>query len=105
MPESRRPYTRPPSTTSTWKYAKIRQRPKGQQADRPKGGRWSRRARLNPRERLTLTVTYRGGAECWVEIHARGEMGRFVGSTYLIDVLQEIWEGAEHYMRDQDAPG
>lgn len=79
----------------------MRKRPKGQQGSTPKASRWGRRSALGRRETITLTVTFRGGEECWYEIKARGEMGRFVGVTCLHDVVQEISQGALWYTEER----
>ena len=87
------PYTCSPSTTSDWKWAKIRQRPKGQTSSRPQAGRsWFSRLPAWPlrRRKLTLTITYRGGAEAWFEIHARGGDLRTPGSTALLDLMRLV---------------
>lgn len=66
-------------------------RPAGGHSDgAPKAPRWFGRARRNPREPLTLTIKLRGGPECWYEVHARGSIGRFPGSTQLHDLMSEI---------------
>lgn len=83
-------YGRSPSTTWEWKKVKIRRPAGGQQARGPKGRRWYGRSRWDPREPLTLKVSYRGGEECWYEVHSRGSMGRFHGATALHDVMREI---------------
>lgn len=57
----------------------------------PKAPRWGRLARRNGREKLTITVTYRGGNQCWYLIEARGERGVFSGVTALHDVMSEIY--------------
>lgn len=90
---------RPPSTTGHWEFRKIRKRPQGQQRGTPKASRWGRRSALPRREPLTIKVTYRGGPECWYEIHARGEIGRFPGYVCLHDAFQEIMLGAEYHIR------
>jgi hypothetical protein len=46
--------------------------------------------RRNPREKLTLTISYRGGAEAWWLIEARGSSGVFPGVAALHDVMREI---------------
>jgi hypothetical protein len=35
-------------------------------------------------------MSYRGGAEAWVEVHARGSHGFFPGDRALVDVLWEV---------------
>lgn len=81
---------------------RVRRRPKGQQDSRPKGGRWSRRAKVNPRDPLTISVKFRGGPECWYEIHARGSMGRFPGYVSLHDAMHEIMLGQEWHHRNSE---
>lgn len=79
-----------PSTTWEWKRVKMARPPEARRAAPAKLARWWGRAPLNPRKPITLTVTLRGGAECWVEIHARGSAGRFHGATAIYDILREI---------------
>lgn len=93
------PNTRSSSTTGGWEYRKVRRRPKGQKPSTPKASRWGRRSALNPRDRLTLEIHFRGGAECWYEVRARGEVGRFPGYVDLHQVAQEIMLGAEYHIR------
>lgn len=50
-------------------------------------------ARRNRREPLTLSVKYRGGAEAWYEIKARGRTYRVPGHRALHDVMELINEG------------
>lgn len=81
------------STTWEFKRVKVKRRPPGPAGTVRSAARWFRYARWNPREPLTLKVKYRGGAECWYEIEARGSLGRFHGATSLHDVMQEIYGG------------
>lgn len=47
--------------------------------------------RLSPADRkVTITVTYRGGAECWYNLEARGRHGVFPGVASLHDIMREI---------------
>jgi len=85
----------PPSTTFGFKRVKIASAPKGPRGSGAEGGRWRSLARRNPREKLTLTIHYRGGAECWYEVVARGKRGRFPGYIALHDAIREINEGRE----------
>lgn len=62
----------------------------GQQPSGAKRRRWHGALPRNPREPLTIKISYRGGPECWYEIHARGGMGRFPGVTALHDVMRQI---------------
>jgi hypothetical protein len=90
MPSSRNTNSRTPSTTWTWRYGKIATPPEGTQHSRPKGVRWFGLPRRNPRETLRVTMSYRGGPEAWVEVHARGTHGFFPGDRAVVDVLWEI---------------
>lgn len=84
---SERPF---PSTTWAWKRVKIAPPPEAREADGRKPGRWFRLPPWPPRRPLTISVKYRGGPECWYEVHARGSVGRFPGVTALDDVMREI---------------
>lgn len=66
-------------------------RPQGPQQRSPQGPIRARLSRWNPRERLTITVSYRGGAEAWYEIHARGRTYRATGVTALHDVMETLY--------------
>nr|CRY96850.1 hypothetical protein [uncultured prokaryote] len=61
--------------------------PEASTNSRPKGDYSHRLAERDPREPLTITVTYRGGSECWWELRARGVTIRRPGSLSLHDVL------------------
>lgn len=56
----------------------------------PKGHRWRRRARLDWRKPVHVTLKFRGGPEAWVEVHARGDFARYPGWVALVDVLSDI---------------
>jgi hypothetical protein len=55
--------------------------------------KWWALSRWNGRQPLTIRITYRGGPEAWYEIHSRGRVGRFPGSTCLHDVMDEVYGG------------
>lgn len=81
------------STTSAWEWRKVRQRPKGQVDSPPKAGRsWFCRLPAWPirRRPLTLTLKYRGGAECWFEVHCRGGTLRRPGHVSLYDLAKDL---------------
>lgn len=59
-------------------------------AQRPTGLRWRRLPRIDWRKPQHVTISYRGGAEAWVEVHARGDLGRYPGHTAIIDILADI---------------
>lgn len=79
------------STQWAWKRVKIAHPPEASSRQPKAAHRWFKRPVWNGREKLTLTVTYRGGAEAWYEIHSRGCMGRFPGYVSLHDVMREIY--------------
>jgi len=83
------------STRWEWKQVKIRRPAGGQEQTRRRRGRWHWLPAADPRRKLTLTIRYRGGPECWVEIHARGGEGRFPGHVAIYDVMREIWQTAD----------
>lgn len=82
-----------PSTSEVYRWAKILTAPKAPTKQprralrRPSLPRWDRR------NALTITVRYRGGAEGWYEVRARGRVFRTVGSLALHDVMTSIYEG------------
>lgn len=69
----------------------MRRPPEASKGSAPKGHRWRRRSPWDPRKPLSLTVKSRGGAECWYEVHARGDLGRVPGSTSLHDLMTMIY--------------
>lgn len=76
------PHKCSPSHTSLAKPVKIGQPPQANVDSGPK-------AHLLPlalRKPVTLTLSYRGGAEGWVEVRARGAIWRFPGSTVIHDI-------------------
>lgn len=85
--------TRSESTTFEWKRVKMRRPAGGHTKTQPKAGH-SYFRRLSPwnwrRQPITLAVKYRGGSECWFEIHARGGTLRVPGVVALVDVVKEI---------------
>jgi hypothetical protein len=79
-----------PSTTSAWKWAKVRRRPQGMSTVRRSRSAWHHLAAWPRRERLTLVVKWRGGAEAWWLVQARGSSGVFPGYLALDDVLSIV---------------
>lgn len=65
----------------------VRPAPHGQVSSAPKGHRWMKLPRRNPRTPLPITVKWRGGPEGWVEVHARGDVGRFPGDTPIATIV------------------
>lgn len=86
---------RPISTTSAWRWAKIRRPPEAEESS-PSEASPTRSLLAWPRKRpMSLRVRYRGGPECWWEVTARGRTIRRPGSVCLHDVLAELyaWPG------------
>lgn len=92
MPDDRNGNTRPPSTTWEFRRVKVRRRPQGPAARRPKDSSFGDLGRLDPKEGTFVKVTYRGGPECWWQLEARGKTVRRPGSLALHDVLWEIFQ-------------
>jgi len=83
-----------PSTTWSWEYRKIRVLRRQAPGKTARSALSGRLPHWNRREPLTITVKYRGGAESWVELRARGRTWRAPGHLALFDVLSEIWGDA-----------
>ena len=83
-----------PSTTWVYEPEKMRRSRREGQQNGPKAPRWFHLRRRDPRDALTIRITYRGGSEAWYLIEARGSRGAFSGVTALHDVMQQINEGS-----------
>lgn len=68
----------------------MRRPPEAHSGSQPKAGYWRRFPRRNPREPLKITVSFRGGSECWYEIHARGSIGRYPGTVCIHEIMSDI---------------
>lgn len=87
----KRTNTRTGSTTWVWDPDRVRRsRREGQRVSKTPN-RWYGLSRRNPKDKLTLTVTYRGGAECWYLIEGRGRSGVFPGVVCIHDAMREIY--------------
>ncbi len=80
-----------PSTTWAWKQVKMKPPPAGHNGARAKRGRWRHLAQWPRTRKLQVTVTYRGGAESWWLIEARGSQGAFPGHAALEDVMSQVF--------------
>jgi len=76
-----------------WRRVKMRRPAGGHSDSRPKGGRWRWVGPRDPRQPLTLSIKFRGGPECWYEVHARGQVGRFPGYVSIHEIMDEINTG------------
>lgn len=90
---SEEPNTCWPSTTSGSTRATLKPPARATRAGAPKALRWSMLSRWNPRKRLTITVTYRGGSGLWYEVSARGVVSRFCGTECFHCVMNRIYGG------------
>ena len=83
-----------PSTRWEWRQVKVRPTAGGQKDARRRRGRFFGLPPRNPRQPLTLTIKFRGGPECWYEVHARGQIVRYPGVRCLHEIMDEINTGA-----------
>nr|CRY97709.1 hypothetical protein [uncultured prokaryote] len=63
--------------------------------------RWSQRHKVNPRENLHMTISYRGGSEPLYLVKARGSMALFAAHDYIHDVVSEVTKGEEWYWEER----
>jgi hypothetical protein len=85
-----------PSTTYAWRKVKMKPPPAGHQTVRAKRGRWHGLPTWPRHRQLRIEVTYRGGAESWWLVKARGRHGVFPGCLALDDVMAQVlneWDG------------
>jgi hypothetical protein len=80
-----------PSTTYGWRHVIIASPAASQRAQGPKGRRWRHLPPWNRRKKLEIKVLWRGGAEGWYQIEARGSMGRVTGDICLHDLMSEVF--------------
>jgi len=90
------------SGSTTWRPTidKLGGSPRQGPAAPKAASRWYRLTRRNARDRLTLTIRYRGGKEAWWNVEARGSSGAFPGYRSIHDVMREINEGASFRRED-----
>lgn len=82
-----------PSTTWAYRKVKISRRLQGSPAQRAKRSSGSRLPRVDPKDSHTIVVTYRGGAEAWWRLDARGQTYVAPGHLALHDALMYIFDG------------
>jgi hypothetical protein len=85
-----------PSTTFVWRKVKMKPPPAGHNSARAKRGRWRHLARWPRARSLTITVSYRGGAESWWLVKARGSQGVFPGHAQLEDVMAAVFSEPDY---------
>lgn len=81
------------STTWAMRKVKIRSAPQANSTARRSRSKGSVLRRRDARERLTITIAYRGGAEAWWVLEARGVRWTFPGHRSIHDALWSINEG------------
>jgi hypothetical protein len=72
---------------------KIRTAPQANDTARRRRSKGGGLRRRDARERLSITIMYRGGSEAWWVIEARGERWTFPGHRSIHDALWTINEG------------
>lgn len=80
------------STTFVWRRIKMARPPEAIGQARRSRSFW-RLPRWDPRKPLTVTIKYRGGEECWYEVHSRGATLRVPGYVQLHDLAQTVYGG------------
>lgn len=65
--------------------------PQAEGQRRPQGVSFLSRSRWARQQEITLRVTYRGGAECWYLVKARGCRQVFPGHCALEDVMSRVY--------------
>ena len=80
------------SASTTWKHEpdRIRRRPPGGPNKASAQQAFSGLARRNPRDAITITERYRGGAEGWWLVEARGRRQAFPGVLDLHTVMTVV---------------
>jgi len=81
------------STTWTLGEVKIARPPKapGNRAEAPQRG--VQLLQREAREPCTWLVSWRGGAEAWIEVRARGRTWRFPGHVCIAEAVLEVANG------------
>lgn len=87
MPNEPRSNKCTPSTTYAWRKVRISRAPQAETTVPRQGRPVQALAQRDPRKPLSITISYRGGAESWWELRARGVVLRRPGSVCLDDVL------------------
>lgn len=84
-----------PSTAWEWRRVRVTRGAAGSKAAARKGHRWRRFPRLDRSKPLQLRVVYRGGAQAWIVVTARGETNVYPGDVALLDLMSDVgqWQG------------
>ncbi len=79
------------STTWEWRRVKMKPPPAGHNAARAKRGRWRGLSTWPRRRSLRLDIVYRGGAQSWWLVTARGSSGVFPGDACIEDIMSQVF--------------
>lgn len=79
-----------PSTTWAWRRVKVSSRPQGHGTARSSAYGWRGLRRTRRDLPVRLTVTYRGGAQSYWLVEARGHHKVLAGHTALEDLMAAI---------------
>lgn len=91
MPDVDDGNNRTPSTTWGWRRIKIAPAPQAEEHRERSEASLGSLLRWPRRKPLTITLKYRGGAECWWEIRARGRTIRRPGYVAVHDLMRELF--------------
>jgi len=88
------------SGSTTWTHTPDRMRPARREGQRgvAQPPSFSGLSRRNPRDGITLKITYRGGAEGWWLVEGRGTRQAFPGSLDLhtvMTVVNQSWRATQ----------
>jgi hypothetical protein len=61
-------------------------------------------ARWPRSQKLAITIKYRGGAESWWLVEARGHHGVFPGHATLEDVMHQVFSEPDYIADDRSEP-
>jgi hypothetical protein len=75
---------------TTWKWQRVRRTMPEKGRGRSARRGFLRLPRASREVKVTLRVVYRGGAECWWLVEARGEAQVFPGYLALEDVMARV---------------
>jgi hypothetical protein len=78
------------STTWAWRKVKIGRPPEAMGAAARRATFWLGLHERDARKPTTWVIKLRGGPEGWVEVRARGRVGRFPGYVAIYDVLMAV---------------
>lgn len=64
--------------------------PKATEESRRNAARFHSLPPRDPRTPLPVTIKYRGGPECWIEVSGRGIYRRYPGYTAIMDIVSDL---------------